>query len=70
MGLSSCISWATACARHQAQALMINDAAILPLRISTVTYEVQPYVSGLQPTGKDSVAPGDVFYESIQILQH
>jgi oligopeptide transport system substrate-binding protein len=55
---------------HQAQALMINDAAILPLRFSTVTYEVQPYVSGLQPTGKDSVAPGDVFYESIQILAH
>ncbi len=55
---------------NQAQTIMINDAAILPLVFVTITYEVQPYVSGLFPTGTDSVAPGDLFYETIQILKH
>ena len=55
---------------NQAQTLMINDAAILPLRFGTTTYEVAPYVSNLIPTGSDSVSPGDEFWESIQILTH
>jgi hypothetical protein len=49
---------------------MINDAAILPLRFATTTYEVAPYVSGLIATGSDSVSPGELFWENIQILKH
>jgi oligopeptide transport system substrate-binding protein len=55
---------------NQAQTLMINDAAILPLRFATTTYEVAPYVSGVLATGSDSVSPGELFWESIQILSH
>ena len=55
---------------NQAQTILMNDAAILPLRYRTITYEVEPYVSGLQVTGSDSVSPGDEFWETIQILNH
>jgi len=55
---------------NQAQTLMIDDAAILPLRFLTQTYEVAPYVSGVLATGSDSVSPGELFWESIQIMKH
>ena len=55
---------------NQAQTLLINDAAILPLRFRAMTYEVAPYVSGFIATGTDSVSPGDEFWETIQILKH
>ena len=55
---------------NQAQTLMINDAAMLPLRFGLTTYEVAPYVSGVVSTGSDSVSPGELFWESIQILKH
>jgi oligopeptide transport system substrate-binding protein len=55
---------------NQAQTLLINDAAILPLRFGTTVFEVAPYVSGVISTGSDSVSPGELFWESIQILNH
>jgi hypothetical protein len=48
----------------------MNDAAILPLRFATITYEVAPYVGGVEPTGSDSVSPGDLFYEDMYIKAH
>ena len=55
---------------NQAQTIVMNDAAVLPLRFQTVTYEVQPYVKGITSTPSDSQLPGDVFYETIQIEKH
>ena len=55
---------------NQAQTILMNDAAILPLRFATTTFEVAPYLSGVISTGSDSVSPGDLFWESIQILKH
>ncbi len=55
---------------NQAQTILMNDAAILPLRFATTTYEVAPYVSGIVSTGSDSVSPGELFWETIQILKH
>jgi oligopeptide transport system substrate-binding protein len=57
-------------AYKQAQAIMFNDAAMLPLRFTTVTNEVQPYVGGVQETPTDAWMPGDLFYESIFIKKH
>ena len=55
---------------NQAQTILMNDAAILPLRFGNTTYEVAPYLSGVISTGSDSVSPGELFWESIQILKH
>jgi oligopeptide transport system substrate-binding protein len=55
---------------NQAQTILFNDAAMLPLRFGVSPYEVQPYVSGLTITPSDSQLPGDMFYETIQILKH
>jgi len=55
---------------NQAQTILMNDAALLPLRFGLATYEVQPYVGGLTITPSDSQLPGDVFYETIQIKKH
>jgi oligopeptide transport system substrate-binding protein len=55
---------------NQAQTLLMNDAAFLPLRFGLTVYEVQPYVSGLTVTPSDAQLPGDLFYETIQILKH
>ncbi|MFL5688465.1 MAG: peptide ABC transporter substrate-binding protein, partial [Chloroflexota bacterium] len=52
---------------NQAQTILMNDAALLPLRFGLATYEVQPYVGGIQSTPSDSQLPGDLFYETIQI---
>jgi oligopeptide transport system substrate-binding protein len=54
----------------QAQKLLMDDAAMLPLRFAVATYEVKPYVSGVVATGTDSQLPGDLFYETIKILKH
>jgi oligopeptide transport system substrate-binding protein len=54
----------------QAQTILIEDAALLPLRFGLATYEVQPYVKGLTITPSDSQLPGDVFYETIFIEAH
>jgi len=55
---------------NQAQTLLMNDAAILPIHYKTTTYEVAPYVSGYISTGADAVSPGDEFWETIQIKKH
>jgi len=55
---------------NQAQTILMNDAALLPLRFALTTYEVQPYVGGIQSTPSDSQLPGDLFYETIQIKKH
>jgi oligopeptide transport system substrate-binding protein len=55
---------------EQAQTILFNDAAMLPLRFGVSPYEVRPYVSGLTITPSDSQLPGDMFYETIQILKH
>jgi len=55
---------------QQAQKIMIDDAAVLPLRFGLQTYEVAPYLGGVQPTGTDSQLPGDLFYETIYIKNH
>ena len=54
----------------QAQTILMNDAAFIPLRFGLTVYEVQPYVGGLTITPSDSQLPGDMFYETIQILKH
>ena len=55
---------------NEAQAMLMDDAAILPLEFSVTPYEVKPYVSGLTVTPAFSQVPGDDFYETIQILDH
>ncbi len=55
---------------NQAQTILMNDAAMLPLRFGTARYEVEPYVGGLSITPADSQLPGDKFYETIYIKQH
>jgi oligopeptide transport system substrate-binding protein len=54
----------------EAQTILMNDAAFIPLRFASVRYEVKPYLTGIIPTGSDSQLPGDLFYENIQILKH
>jgi oligopeptide transport system substrate-binding protein len=54
----------------QAQKLMIDDAAVLPLRFGLQTYEVAPYVGGIQASGTDSQLPGDKFFETMYIKKH
>jgi oligopeptide transport system substrate-binding protein len=55
---------------NQAQTLLMNDAPVLPLRFGVTTFEVQPYVKGINSTPSDSQLPGDKFYETIQIEKH
>jgi oligopeptide transport system substrate-binding protein len=55
---------------NQAQTILMNDAAFLPLRFAVTTFEVQPYVKGISATPSDSQLPGDKFYETIQIEKH
>ena len=54
----------------QAQKIQMDDAPIIPLRYGLTTYEVKPYVTGHLTTPNDSQLPGDLFYETIQILKH
>jgi oligopeptide transport system substrate-binding protein len=55
---------------NQAQEILVNDAAFLPLHFSKVTNEVQPYVGGLLVTSTDSWMPGDLFYETWYVNKH
>jgi oligopeptide transport system substrate-binding protein len=52
---------------QQAEKMIFDDAAVLPLRFGIATYEVAPYVGGVIPTGSDSQLPGDLFFESMFI---
>ncbi len=51
----------------QAQTLLMADAPMIALRWSVATYEVRPYVGGIQATGSDSQLPGDQFFETMYI---
>ena len=55
---------------REAEQIMLNAAAILPLRFGNVTYLVQPWVQGLTPTSSDHQNIGDSFYENITIAAH
>jgi len=55
---------------NQAQTILMNDAAMLPLRYNPFTEEIQPYVGGLTITASDSQLAGDKFYETIYIKKH
>ena len=55
---------------QQAQTLLVNDAAMLPLKFGLTTYEIQPYVGGIVIGANDSQLPGDASFETIQILKH
>ncbi len=55
---------------NQAQTILIDDAPIIPLRFAVSQYTIKPYVSGYIPTPGDAESPGDLFYETIQILEH
>jgi oligopeptide transport system substrate-binding protein len=53
-----------------AQRIMLEEAAALPLVWPETPYLVKPWVQGLQSTSSDHQNTGDVFYETIQILEH
>ena len=55
---------------NEAQRLLMDDAAFLPLRFREQPFEVRPYVSGLTVTPTDTLVPGDRFFETIRILRH
>ena len=55
---------------NQAQKILMDDAAFLPLRFAVSTFEVQPYVGGITATPSDSQLPGDLFYETMYIKTH
>ncbi len=55
---------------REAEALMLADAPMIPLRFGLVTYLVQPWVQGLTATASDHQNIGDVFYESVTIAAH
>ncbi|HSL75905.1 MAG TPA: hypothetical protein VK867_03100, partial [Candidatus Limnocylindrales bacterium] len=54
----------------QAQTILMDDAAMLPLRFAVTPQLVQPYVSDLVTTALDSQSPGERFWETIKILEH
>jgi oligopeptide transport system substrate-binding protein len=53
-----------------AQKILMEDAPIIALRFPIVAYTVKPYVSGLTITAGDAQLPGDLFLETIKILEH
>lgn len=55
---------------RDAQRILLDAAAMLPLRFGLTTYLVQPWVQGLMPTASDHQNTGDVFLENITIAPH
>ena len=55
---------------RDAQRILLDAAAILPLRFGLTTYLVQPWVNGIQATSSDHQNIGDVFLEGITISPH
>ena len=55
---------------NEAQTLLMGDATVLPLRFAVTTFEVAPYLGGINATGSDSQLPGDLFYETMFIKKH
>ena len=54
----------------QAETIMITEQPMIPLRFPVTQYTVKPYVTGYIVTPGDAQLPGDLFYETIQILEH
>jgi oligopeptide transport system substrate-binding protein len=54
----------------QASRILMDDAAMLPLRFGLTPQLLKPYVSGALVTPNDATNPGDRFFETIQILEH
>jgi oligopeptide transport system substrate-binding protein len=54
----------------QAQTILMDDAPFIPLRFAITPNLIKPYVSGVIRTPNDHENPGDLFYETIQILAH
>jgi len=54
----------------QAETILVTEQPFIALRFPITSYTVKPYVSGLQVTPGDAQLPGDLFYETIQILEH
>ena len=55
---------------RDAQRILLDAAAMLPLRFGLTTYLIQPWVQGLQATPSDHQNIGDVFLENITIAPH
>ena len=53
-----------------AQRILMDDAPFLPLRYAVTPGLLKPYVSGALQTANDHENPGDLFYETIKILEH
>jgi oligopeptide transport system substrate-binding protein len=54
----------------QASRLLADDAPVFFIGYATVRNMVKPYVSGLTSVANDHQNIGDVFYETIKILEH
>jgi oligopeptide transport system substrate-binding protein len=52
---------------EQAQEMLVNDNASLPLFFPVATYLIKPYVQGEIVTTSDHTNPGDQFFETIVI---
>jgi len=55
---------------NQAQEILVEDAPAVFTRWRVTNYEVQPWVSGALVTPQDSENYGDLFFETVQILDH
>jgi oligopeptide transport system substrate-binding protein len=55
---------------NQAQELLVEDAPAVFTRWRITNYEVRPWVSGIVPTPQDSENIGDLFFETVKILNH
>ena len=55
---------------NQAQTILFNDAAMLPLRFGADDLRGPAVRRRLIATGTDAQLPGDLFYETIQIKKH
>lgn len=55
---------------NQAQEMLVEDAPAVFTRWRVSNYEVRPWVTGALPTPQDSENYGDLFFETIQILEH
>ncbi len=55
---------------NQAQELLVEDSPAVFTRWRVSNYEVRPWVTGALPTPQDSNDYGDLFFETIKILEH
>jgi oligopeptide transport system substrate-binding protein len=53
---------------EEAETLLMEDAAFLPIVFLVTPYEAKPWVSGLTVTPLDGTSPGSWFYETIRII--